>query len=425
MPYVSWTQFSRLLEDVDMLKREVDKVDVQRGALVWQKSTFRNNTDDFNLFYSSSTNYVPVQAVDSPFQVEGANNDQRYTLRATSTYVGGRLFANSIFTKDVFSDNNYQISVMFKPTNEPSTSAQGAGILLRSVGTSTKTAGCLLEYSSSAPRLRLCYGTGDLSTLNFADSFTPTMTLNAASTYRMTYSLKGNTVSTTLLNLSTGESHYVQVLSPGPGSSNMVGGAFKIGLTCPGGTFHFNDFQFVTLEDIAARFICIGDSKTRGQGLGSVREAWPFQLSELNTKATTANYGGSGDKTADALAHLDQTLKRAAGKYAILNIGRNDDITSDAADAAWRVNYDAIVTKLLDDGKEIIHLLPIPETAKDQTFLTNHIKTKYKDKMLVDVSVGWNAATMLQNDGIHPSIAGASHIAATLYSYILANDLLK
>ena len=166
--------------------------------------------------------------------------------------------------------------------------------------------------------------------------------------------------------------------------------------------------------------ICLGDSKTRGNGASSVANYYPNKLnSYLKLARGVAIYAGGGDQTKELLRSL--TYPHVKAKIAILCIGRNDIYNIPNQDGTLyltddfdaRRNYNQIVNVLKSRGVKVIHLLPIPENTYNQDALKTFITRTYPQDMHIDPSVGW-ISSYLSGDNIHPNDAGYDFIAQTV-----------
>ena len=182
-----------------------------------------------------------------------------------------------------------------------------------------------------------------------------------------------------------------------------------------GGSFTIQGIRVISRKRRGAALAIVGDSKAFGCNAAARELRFGSQMSALGPVSV---YAGSGDTTQSVLSDLGYILA-AKPKAVLLNIGRND-LANGVPAATWQANYSSIVSQLKSAGVTVVHLLPIPETAQDQTALRSYITTTFAGDAMIDAATGWNSGTMLAPDGIHPTAAGHAYLA----SLILASGAL-
>jgi len=171
--------------------------------------------------------------------------------------------------------------------------------------------------------------------------------------------------------------------------------------------------------------VAFGDSLTAGLGVGP-GETWPAQLEALlkndGLEVRLVNAGVSGDTTAGGRARLAWSLDGAGAKpgYAIVALGAHDALRGLSPESAY-INLDAIVGELKKRGIRVLlaGMLAPPNLGADYGDAFKAIYVRLADKhgvalypFLLD---GVAAESSLnQGDGIHPTAAGYTIVAARL-----------
>ena len=153
---------------------------------------------------------------------------------------------------------------------------------------------------------------------------------------------------------------------------------------------------------------CVGDSKTKGILSGSSSLRYPALLSSVGN---TQVFGGSGDRTVEILQSISMLCKKNP-KQVLLCIGRND-LASGVSSATWQANYAAIVDSLENNGIDVFHLLPLPETSGlNQSALRSWMLSNYSGATID--TTGFVRATMVSSDNIHPNELGYKQVAKNI-----------
>ena len=176
----------------------------------------------------------------------------------------------------------------------------------------------------------------------------------------------------------------------------------------------------------ATRILAFGDSLTAGFGL-AVSEAFPVRLQArlaqegLATEVTNA--GVSGDTSADGLARLDWAMADHPD-VVLLELGANDALRGIDPKLTY-ANLDQILARLKASGAKVllIGMLAPPNWGSDYRHEFDAIYHRLADKYQVPLypfildGVVLDPQ-LLQQDGLHPTAAGAEIIAEKLTPYV-------
>lgn len=228
--------------------------------------------------------------------------------------------------------------------------------------------------------------------------------------YKLVYSQRGSRFTSVVMDYNLGAVTTFPTYVPMTACSNVkFPNSDYAGIWNNGGTYTIQSIRVVSRKPQQPELAVVGDSKTFGCTAGARDLRYGSALSSVGPVAV---YAGSGDTTASVMADLPYILANKP-KRVLLNIGRND-LAQGIASATWQANYSSIVSQLKAAGVVVTHLLPIPETAQDQTALKTYITSTFTGDQMIDPSVGWSNTTMLAADGIHPSPGGHAFVASSI-----------
>jgi lysophospholipase L1-like esterase len=319
-------------------------------------------------------------------------------------------FANYLLLNNKFTtDENLVFEVEYRQNAAPSATTQGLSVGLKSSNT---VAGA--RFSVAA-----LFGNGTTANTQIFNpetgaSITGVVT-NAASNHtpgevlKLTLSRTGSMLSVVAQKMGVapfGQNAYNSLTTaatwslPNNGQLAIFGNGGNIDI------LSINIYSKTSRNNLA---LFIGDSKTYGLYANSLTTRYPNLVGQYYGK-NVAVFAGSGDETKDALLSIDGELAYCKAKYGIINIGRNDAQRGVSA-ATYQANYTAIRNKIVAAGLIPVHLLPIPETSYDQTALKAWIVSTFASDAQIDPSVGWSNTTMLNADGVHPTVDGMRYIA--------------
>jgi hypothetical protein len=127
------------------------------------------------------------------------------------------------------------------------------------------------------------------------------------------------------------------------------------------------------------------------------------------------NESGGSDQTGDVLAVIPEIIALKP-KAVILNIGRNNICNS----VPYASQYASIVSQLQTANITVYHMLPIFETACDQTALTNYINSTYPAANIFDTGLSAYSATptVVLAEGVHPSPFGETLISSAATAFL-------
>jgi lysophospholipase L1-like esterase len=263
-----------------------------------------------------------------------------------------------------------------------------------------------LTLSGSSPNL---YVTSGLNPFNIAQN-TPILER---------FSQRGNVATISCTNLST---LYGNSLSVTDQLAALVGGVYS---SMPNaGNFTIWNFNNVGEIDIGSIKVttftptnCVaflGDSKTVGYAVGNAAITNRFSaLAAQSASVPYVNYAGPGDRTVELEQCMPYLLNYIRPSGCVLCIGRND-LNSGVNASIYETNYVLIVSNLLASSIPTHHLLNIPDSYASQAAFASWVEGAFGAAQCTDVSAGWNSATMLSADNVHPSAAGHAYIASLL-----------
>jgi lysophospholipase L1-like esterase len=332
----------------------------------------------------------------------------------TPTYADGKMIftgGTNDFTKYITidglknTDENIEIEVIYKVTTIGA-SGYGLGIGKRSINTWAGLSVCC-QFSPISSSMNIWNALGMVVPTNFIGTKKfPQVAVNDI--IKQKYTQIGNTIIYSVENLTTKiYSELVVTGSIGTTNNFFVPNSADICIWNIGSTNEIMSIKTTSLSAYQPDILVIGDSKSSGQAATDINLRWANNIDSLGTVISNA---ATADRTVEATQTIDYT-KTIKAKYAILAIGRND-LGSGVASGTWQTNYANIVTQLESVGTIVIHLLPIPETTiTDQSALNTWINATYPTGLKIDPSVGWNNATMLSSDTVHPNATGYLFIA--------------
>lgn len=284
----------------------------------------------------------------------------------------------------------------------PTSTSYGIGIGIR--GTHSNSGG---RYSfvgriamySGGDQGKLLLNSGNAGTLVGTSS--TAVTFSAGDTLRLTVWRSGDSVGVSCRNLTT-QSVPVTLsytFSFAYGATSYTPNTGKPAIFNFGGTHKVIAWSMRSYEKKFADLCFIGDSKTAGYSMGS--SAWAQRLEDVfNAISVAAGY----EKTNLILSRLPEVLALAPANV-VLCVGRND-ILDGASPATIQANYASIVTQLEAAGTLVWHLLPLYETALDQSALKSWINSTYSSTgRVIDSYSETLGSNAIVADGVHPSPA--------------------
>lgn len=357
------------------------------SSLVPVKSTLKYAKSYFTDFSGlTATGFTPTVS-DGAIKLTGGTNDfsQYFTINNLANS-DEQIMVELIVRVNAVSATNYGIGIGKRSLN--SWSGQARSILGQVAFTDTNGTISFSELTALANR------GSKLSQLAILDG----------NILRIRFIQSGFNATIVVENISRGGVRYDSYIMPSLLSVNVgdlcvwnFGGSNDIlGIRVVSGTPQNNDI------------LCIGDSKTKGDNL----LRWSRFINPLGSICVMA---GNSDRTVEVIQTLSY-LRSIKPKYSIICLSRND-VASGIGNFTWQSNYVNIVGALTESGTKVIHLLPIPETSMSQAnqdLIKNFIIDNFGSSNCIDVSSGWDNATMLSADNIHPNEKGDRYIASVI-----------
>lgn len=172
--------------------------------------------------------------------------------------------------------------------------------------------------------------------------------------------------------------------------------------------------------------LCFGDSITAGFGI-EAGQTYPDVLQKLldakGYKYQVVNGGISGDTTQGGMDRLSDALKLSP-KVTLLELGGNDGLRGIPVNRT-RDHLVQISSRLEAKGSKIVLLgitLPRnygPEYVRDFDESFKMLATQKKYPFMPFVLQGvYGQPGLMQEDGIHPTAAGAAKVAANVLKYL-------
>lgn len=233
---------------------------------------------------------------------------------------------------------------------------------------------------------------------------------------------ENTTYTTTFRNLTKGTipvSVTAQVLQPSttPDAERVYS---QYAIYIPNGSFNVISFNIGNVLE-NAKYSLIGDSIAKGFAAGPYTSSYSSIISKHTSNIILCEPGDAAS-TADSLNILSEIISYPNIRYVFIMIGGNDPLFGFSQATSFS-NYDSMVTQLKTAGKKIVHLLNLPRSTSQQTWivtLNNHIKTTYINDIIVDtytplkdpLSNGLNP--IYQQDTLHPNALGHSVVANTI-----------
>lgn len=172
--------------------------------------------------------------------------------------------------------------------------------------------------------------------------------------------------------------------------------------------------------------LCFGDSITAGYGLDDSNDAYTAVLQRyvdsLNLDYTVINSGVSGETTAGGKSRIDWVIKQKPSIF-LLELGANDGLRGVAL-TETKSNLQAIIDVVKEQSPETTIILAgmqlPPNMGQDYTTefrqlfvdIAEQNKIAFIPFILKDVG---GVASLNQNDGIHPNVAGHKVVANTVW----------
>jgi lysophospholipase L1-like esterase len=393
------------------------------GTVVYRKIAWDDITDDFEIFNNTT------DPANSPFQVVDGY------LNTTATRDG---FNKNIMTKFKTADTDFLVEMDFTMNTVTSTNLGPTLALISTNASSNRQFSTLVSTDLSSGTNKGNFrmytsqtGISGLSTSIGSPTINDATSIYAVAgqSYRLSLAVSGRTIFGRFTHIQSGQSYGSKIdINLQTGAGGVLPNTSRIAITCQGGDFTVTNLSVKSFQPTRSDLLFIGDSKTRGQSVNNFAQSFPLQVSELSG-AVVANHSGSGDGTREMLPMLKYLLTSFAPTYVVLNIGRNE--IGSIPSATLFANYTSIVDTLIAANVKVIHILPIPETsAVNQTGLTNYITTTYgpgtggRNHIIVNPADGWNNATMLYTDNIHPTVTGMKHIAFKINEKLISNQII-
>jgi len=235
---------------------------------------------------------------------------------------------------------------------------------------------------------------------------TPNFTPVAGDLMRFQYSHRPNTISVILTDVTQGITYTPSITTVQSTAKTFETPASStVRISSLGGQFSIYSIKVTSAQALYMNAAVLGDSKCEGKDALSYQNRWTSLISSLGP---IGNFCGGGDRTVELVQGVPYLLSFHP-RYLLLSMGRNDLATS-VPSATWQANYLSAVNQAKAAGVTVIHLLPIPETAQDQTALRAWILATFPNDAKIDPSVGW-LSSYLDADQIHPNVAGHAFIA--------------
>ncbi len=179
-------------------------------------------------------------------------------------------------------------------------------------------------------------------------------------------------------------------------------------------------------KDTRPVVLCFGDSITAGFGL-EAGQTYPDILQKIldknGYKYQVVNAGISGDTTSGGIDRLNDVLKLEP-KVTLLELGGNDGLRGIYL-AKSRDNLMQISRRLEAQGSKILLLgITLPQNygwdyVRDFEGMYKGLAVNMKYPFMPFVLQGvYGQKGMMQDDGIHPTVAGAAQVANNVYKYL-------
>ena len=179
----------------------------------------------------------------------------------------------------------------------------------------------------------------------------------------------------------------------------------------------------------AKTILCFGDSITAGYGLDDTNDAYPAllqgKIASLGLDYTVVNSGVSGETSSSGKNRIDWVIKQQPAIF-ILELGANDGLRGVPL-SETKANLQAIITTVKEKSATTAILLAGMQLPPNMGIeYTNEFKQLFYDLakeneltlipfLLKDVG---GIASLNQNDGIHPNVAGHQIVANTVWEVL-------
>lgn len=360
-----------------------------------------------------TTNLTPVGSI---FSASTFTSLAGFTTNGTTpTVSGGKInFSGGTgsFTKSLDYDYYTQADQWTQTITEvaptPNTTSIGLGIGIRSYGQFSKidVAGLVYLTSGGAHDGHVAIQDGG----SLAALSTTTLAFSAGDIIQVSVTRSFNVITVSANNISTQSAavsvSYTYLFTDG--ETILLPNLGKFAIYNFGGTVSLSSYTILVDSPKGVNALLVGDSKLTGYYAGSYSNVAGNLIQ--NTMKVSIQAGG-GDTTADVLLNLPEIIARRP-QSVVLNIGRND-LGNAVSLPTIETNYTSIVNQLEAAGIIVFNLLPLYETAVDQSALTAWILATFPASNIISSSnstypmIGQEyanpASNVLAADGVHPN----------------------
>jgi acyl-CoA thioesterase-1 len=172
--------------------------------------------------------------------------------------------------------------------------------------------------------------------------------------------------------------------------------------------------------------VAFGDSLSAGFGVDPGASFPDFLQQELDRRGyryRVVNQGSSGDTTSGGLARVSLALNLKP-EVVILELGANDGLRGVPV-AATRANLEQLIGAFQKSGARVLlagMTLPPnygPDYIRDFEAAFRDLAREHKTELIPFLLDGVGGRSdLMQNDGLHPNVAGNRKVAATVLRYL-------
>lgn len=163
--------------------------------------------------------------------------------------------------------------------------------------------------------------------------------------------------------------------------------------------------------------VILGDSISSGYGVDA-KENWvPLAQRALECKVKLKNISVQGATSHDGITTLENFYQTNNSRYLVLELGGNDALRGLSLIALYKNLNQLVMTALENKSQVILIGIDLPPNYGD--FFRQRLQSTYQ-RIADQYSIPYiqltfpNNAALVQQDGIHPSTAGHTHIADAL-----------
>lgn len=351
-----------------------------------------------------------------------------YSTRGTTPTVSGSALAFSggalgfSQSLDWVSTNSYATAnpnwtqVITETAGTVGASSYGIGLGIRSLGSLVGQADismmCYVDLSSGAQAGKAIIFDNQAGTTYQLAISSSALSFSAGNNVELTCTRSYATITVSARNLTTGSA---------PVSTTFTYSLIYTGTTINmpntghyavynlGGGQTLTSYSIQSQMSVGVPIVQIGDSKTAGYWQGTFGSS---VAGLVNAGAPSVTLAGAGDRIASVSARLPE-IAQVGAKYAILEIGFND---IGGGLPAAEASYQTLVTSLVAQGLTVFHLVEYSSSI-DQTAWLAWLQSTYGSNVIYPPLSTYSSSYVLA-DGIHPTPAGATIIANSIFSFL-------